>query len=655
MSFRNRILGLCCALLLLIAAGVPVHAESKQAYLVTTDKQEDLVVNFSFDTEIVPIVFLSPSGARFSQADGNVEYAEGDLWSTYRIADAEAGDWSVEYDIGRNSVIDYSILDENNGLWLQYVKVQKKSQDTVTVSFEADNEDGVYYSYDIQAIRVDDSSEVSTLVNGGGAEANQPVETDVSVAGLPGADYIFRVQVSYNDGDAVVSDSMDSDTFHYENQNPDAQLSDFTIAVDETSLNALVDWSSFSGSFDTVRVKASSDGEEIFNSDFQYDVSNQYIAFPEGTKNLVFTLEGKRNGSWAASGTRSITLGEEYLTTTGEDSTGSAQITLAYKTAKERTLHVTVNERSGDYTISGEGTLAFDLSEGQNEITASFDSENGISYRIDKEIYYDTTAPTIRLSEDLDGKTFATDTITIIGTTSGTSTLTVNGTEVPLGSDGSFSTDVKLANGENIVTLEASDAGGNATAMVLTLYSTAKGAGGSGSGGSGEDDSAAGGSEAGASGEAGTGTGSVTVETQPLWKQFLPMIAAGIASVVIIILSALFMKKRGKNPDGTRPTASFVLFDILIGIIDGGLIFLFVRKFLFARSMKFLELAERSATEAAAEMKMLRILGIASLVGLAVLAAGIAVTIIVKHGNKKRRAAQQAGTSQPGTQQPEQR
>lgn len=120
MENKKRVLILGGIVLVIIAA-VSVFAlmkkgdgpDTKRAVLVTTMAENDLVVNFTFDKEIVDIIFISPSGKKLAIGDDGVAYADGDRWRTYRISDAEVGEWSVEYNLGENEFIDYSIIDEN--------------------------------------------------------------------------------------------------------------------------------------------------------------------------------------------------------------------------------------------------------------------------------------------------------------------------------------------------------------------------------------------------------------------------------------------------------------------------------------------------------------------------------------------------------------
>lgn len=87
--------------------------KNKQVELVTIDKVKDLAVMFTFEAEIVDLIFISPSGSRFFANDGITKHATGDLWVTYRITDAEIGTWKIEYELKGNNQIEYSIIDDD--------------------------------------------------------------------------------------------------------------------------------------------------------------------------------------------------------------------------------------------------------------------------------------------------------------------------------------------------------------------------------------------------------------------------------------------------------------------------------------------------------------------------------------------------------------
>ena len=85
------------AIIICVFAALPVSAASKQAQIFYAYSEQDVVILFSFDKEVVDITFISPSGDKYTKADTEkIDYAQGELWSTYRVKSAEQGQWYVE-------------------------------------------------------------------------------------------------------------------------------------------------------------------------------------------------------------------------------------------------------------------------------------------------------------------------------------------------------------------------------------------------------------------------------------------------------------------------------------------------------------------------------------------------------------------------------
>lgn len=63
----------------LMLNAVSASAETKQAELITLERQGDLAVMFTFDSEPVDIVFISPSGQEKRVSDPDVEFTGGGL------------------------------------------------------------------------------------------------------------------------------------------------------------------------------------------------------------------------------------------------------------------------------------------------------------------------------------------------------------------------------------------------------------------------------------------------------------------------------------------------------------------------------------------------------------------------------------------------
>lgn len=598
---------MCICLLLLIynAIHFTVYAETKQTEIATLNKQGDLTVMFTFDKKNVDITFISPSGEKLDSNNDGVEKAEGDLWSTYRIRDAEPGTWSVEYDLGPNSEIVYSVIEDDYGLWIQYLNIESSNGAELDLKFQADFErENIYYTYEIYAISTTDSNTICMLINGN-ARANEEKSLRVNLRALSSDDYVLRLDVFYEDNGVELFDTVTTENFRFDNPNEKSAIEDYKVKVDCYNHICTVDWSEFSNrSHDGYKLIVVADGETIYTSEFENDVKDNSILFSEGTRQLEVKLAYKDNGIWSKYNIKSISLEQEFLINKTGEITNSTQIELQYKVEKERLLHVRINDEEGDYKVKDNGILAFDLKESGNEIYAELELDAQVCFVVDTNVYYDSTPPTIVLYDNLDGKNFNTDSVTILGKMSGGNILKIADNIVEVDVNGNFSYEADLSLGENVIEIVAEDTNGNLTSKLLTLY---------------------------------RGTTIFDGEKNGRgWKGFLPMLASVITSILIIILSVVFMKKKDKKAEKKKISIlPFIICDFVIGAADIFFCLQFIQRYRFSNSIKYLEMAERSVSQAAAYIKWERIFGLLSLIGIVLLAISILLTVFVARKKKK--------------------
>ncbi len=593
--------GAICGLPLPAGFSEAAWAKEKQAAIATLEKKQDLAVHFTFDKEVVDIMFLSPSGKQLTADSPKVEMASGELWSTYRISGAEKGEWSVKYDLKGNSGIEYSIIEDSYGVWLQYVKRSDASDGRMTVKFEADCEQDVTYDYKIYAVPSQDGEE-PYLLSLGQATSGEKQETEVSLSDLSDGEYCISVEVSCDDGEAQLFDAMRSDTFSFINENTPEAMEDYCIYLNAGSLFCNVEWEDYAHYGDAYRLVVYGDGKEpLFNGTLEDGVYAQGFTFPEDAKKISISLSYRSGGIWSAPLTKEIELsGGEYLRLAAEDVTGSAQFTLEYSVQEVRELSVSVNEAEASlYRLTDTGSLSFDMEAGSNAVYAQFEGNGHVFYVVDQEIYYDAHPPEIILYDDLDGKSFANGKVDVVGRVQGADSLSANGKEVELDESGEFTVPFSLSAGENMLSLEAVDINGNLAMQALTLYGASK-------------------------------TAALPVFSGG-FKSFLPLFAALAFSALAILLSFLFLKKKDKAKQKRKKgMAGWILLCVFVIFGDAFCIFEFVRHFVTARSLEFLETAERSAWDAAGYLKMRDAFGIASI-------AGVVLCILLIYGIKRMR------------------
>ncbi len=617
---KKRLLSIIC-ILLFIVLGTPLqtHAEAKTRSITTLKEQRDLTVMFSFETEVVDIIFVSPSGDKLDASSPGVEMATGELWSTYRVKDAEAGRWSVEYDLKSNSKITYSIIDDQAGLWIQYFHLSEIVDGQMNVTFLTENsEEGLRYKYEIHAIDVKDSSTSIELESGNGT-AGEEITVPISLEEIASGEYQLLLEVYYKSGAAEVFDSVLSDTVSYTNPNELEALEDFRVYLNLSDFYCNVDWDDFRIKFcDGYRLVATDEaGNVIYQAELEGGARDAGFIVPMATKKMLITLSYEKKGVSSRPVTKEIDLenGESLTTSVGEV-TGDLQVVLDYSVEGTKDILICLNyDEDQLIEITGEGSLGISLEPGVNTLYAEVEGNNLVHYVVKREIISDTLAPEITLYEDLNGKRVKDDSIPIIGAVNGGNTVSLNGETVALDENNCFTCEYKLAAGENVIMLEAMDANGNSSVRTLTIYCE-------------------------------NGIESI-IEDDDAGNSYISLIASLAASLVIIILAIIFLKKKDKNApkNSSHKLWKWIVADVAAVIVEVVCLIAFLRVNMICGSLEFMELAESSIQKAATYLRVQSILGPASLIGGALCGILILITVLI---SRKRKVSNSRSVTESG-------
>jgi RHS repeat-associated protein len=151
--------------------------------------------------------------------------------------------------------------------------------------------------------------------------------------------------------------------------------------------------------------------------------------------------------------------------------TNSASITVSGSVFDSTTVTLLVNGTHVNIGANGSYTTQVSLNEGHNTISVSATDAAGNTTTLNRHVIKDTTPPSLTVSNPVNGTVTNQSSISVAGTTSDSTTVTVkvNGISVSVGSEGSFSTSVALAEGNNVITVSATDAGSNNTTVTRTV------------------------------------------------------------------------------------------------------------------------------------------------------------------------------------------
>lgn len=571
------------ALMLCFAFGVSAKNTATKAPLTTLSARGDLTVMFEFDVENVDISFISPSGDIYTKDSQGVEFAEGDLWATYKIVDAIPGPWKVSYNLGDNTVIDYTILESQEGIFIQSFDILGVEDDELKVSFIAEvGENDVSYDFEVGIINEDGQS---VIVGEGSADTKEEATYFINLNRISSGEYTPYLNVYY-EGEIEVFDTVEGSKFTYENPNTPDAISDFVAFMDTAEAFVTLNWGSYdSYGMDSFEVRAYSN-DELFTRMSVEDGDSTTIAYPTDAKTLKIELYYYDNGLRSKACTKEIDLvNGEYLKLVTGEATGSAGAELEVKVSQDRYMLIFINEQPDENTLSDkredlenwgelvtteDKTLYIPFTDGgNNSVYLELFAGNNIVFTVDKTIFYDMYPPAITLYENLNNKTFADADVSIIGKVSDCAKLLINKTEVLVSQSGEFKYTTSLSGGKNTITIEAYDVNENGSVMTLSLYRQ-------------------------------SAAQNIAAATKSLTTDYLPLLisaAAGLTAFIIFLVSLKGKKdKENKKSLGTKllTAARFIsVIAFLAGTAD------FVRRTIFIHSIKYLDLAEESVRKAA--------------------------------------------------------
>lgn len=168
-------------------------------------------------------------------------------------------------------------------------------------------------------------------------------------------------------------------------------------------------------------------------------------------------------------------LAEPVLTAPADGThTNAAQIPVAGLVSMDSLVSIFVNgeEAAQVQAADGQFETVIDLAEGENAITATAKIEAGeTDPSLPVTVIKDTVAPELAIMSPADGYLTNKEVVAICGTASDQylAGVTVNGDWVDL-VDGAFNAKVIVAEGENVITVQAFDLAGNSAAETITVY-----------------------------------------------------------------------------------------------------------------------------------------------------------------------------------------
>lgn len=220
------------------------------------------------------------------------------------------------------------------------------------------------------------------------------------------------------------------------------------------------------GHYYPVKVVATDDANNSTTVDDTHDTLGESCKLRVKEKvKPVLVATYPTSGSAISNATPTIT----WKVTDNDSGVNPSTIKLKIDDGADITANIAKNPISGGYDCSY--TLTGPLSDGPHTFTLNAsDFDGNAATEVSTAFTVDTVPPVLTVTSPSDNFTTNQSTVMVTGTTndptSNTVSLTVNGEPVEIGPDGAFSYEFTLSEGENTITIIATDAAGKSSTVV---------------------------------------------------------------------------------------------------------------------------------------------------------------------------------------------
>ncbi len=456
---------LCCLLL-------PAFAEESHPFTLETTTDIEIILSFEGAEPAVRI--LNPAGEALTEENiDHVDRAGGMLY--IYIKGASSGSWNVVTD----KPVTFTVLAWHPDLEIASFTLDEQTDDRAVLRAQVNSSEDFRYTWFIYAQREDENGAVLSqqLLAQTSGRTNREETASVSLELLPDGPrwrLYMEAFAEFSDGVEKNAAAFLDTTFSVTGHTLQGDAAELRTLLDLTEQTLLVDWSGVTARYDEMEVRITDEQGSAL-------VENRFSSDRTETTALVDTASGKRyqvelhpiyHGSYAMAYTRTVAADPGVsITVDTPSATGAGMATVSYKAGAAR-LPVTArcNGKEAQYQLSGDGSFSIQLEVMENnELQIDF-TVDGSVYRVSKTVSVHSFPPALELFGLQDGMKTDRETLTVSGATDPGVTVTVADKAVETTEDGSFSSEVALAPGENPIVFVCENAFGIKTVRTVTVY-----------------------------------------------------------------------------------------------------------------------------------------------------------------------------------------
>lgn len=344
-----------------------------------------------------------------------------------------------------------------------------------TLQTTADTE--IYFEYKI-AVVTDISQEGKEVASGRG-KTNEDTIVDINMYNINTYDnYRFKITVTYTVEEQNYVALSFSQIFEYTQETYAEDLGGRDITVDVLAKILKIDWSRHdSYRADAVLVIIEADGTKVVEDVIPVDEGGYDYYYDQNTKQITVTLKQVFDGKLSLGITDTIDVVKPtdtkdfYITMPEVNKQYDAIWNIQYYNGEATKLYWNSDSDRGEYEFTGNGSFLLEMQEDNQNLFISYTDAKNVVWEYKLLTTIVDHAPTIELLEKYNGTSVESSSITIVGKVDDTSsTIKVNGTEVKVESNGTFTKEVDLTVGENLIDIEATSLIGKTSKTSITVY-----------------------------------------------------------------------------------------------------------------------------------------------------------------------------------------
>lgn len=442
---------------------INVFAETKELKLTVDKEYTNAIFYITWDNEEEKgsVELISPDGKVYSKSKTSDDVYESNGEAIINVGTPAKGDWiikvtgnnlgQIKVEAGQlpdSMVIDSFTVEESNGKYIAKYSISDCPQE-VTIEIFADTDNNGFDGKSVYSKAGKSSDNI-----------------EISLDGLNPGEYHFYIRVSK---DGIFKREYSDSIISLQKKNNNKKVKDvkggkyndgyyisWTNENDNDKKTVYV-WDADLNLVSEIECEA---GDDLYYGNFKDDDEKVYLAVVDGNDCNYDRIEVNKATEVAAKVVYDI---EENVT---NHRFITADVTINGKCSIDALLN---NEVMLE-TVKEAGKYRINMSDGDNEVVFKITDEKNNVITYTKNIYVDTVAPALSISEDIDNSITSDDYIYISGYSEEGATLTLDGREISM-EKGYFNQKVNLQLGKNTIKLVAKDLAGNeSTYTAIVTY-----------------------------------------------------------------------------------------------------------------------------------------------------------------------------------------